>query len=166
MTETDPFRLRVLKGLTAGLEEITPGNGYRHNLAGKVFRGRDMFGDDDPEEFVSILEKPVEPEDEVDQHDDDPEGIRRFELIVQGFTKDDPINPTDPGHYLMADVKKRLAAENAKGDDHDKFGIKRIWQMRWTGGVVRPPDGVVSDKAFFWLSLTLKLLEDDEDPFS
>ena len=41
----DSKRLRTLKALTAHLEaEVTPANGYQHDLTKAVFRGRALFG--------------------------------------------------------------------------------------------------------------------------
>lgn len=50
----DPLRLRILKALTAEFEQMTDANG--ESMAGKVFRGRDHFGNDDPLPMISILE--------------------------------------------------------------------------------------------------------------
>jgi len=158
----DPARLQVQKALTAALREITPGNGYAHDLSDAVFRGRRLYASSDPLPMVSILEVPLPP----DQRDAPlGAGARsgRWELVVQGFVKDDPLNPTDPAHYLMHDVKKRLADEMDAGRSYDDvrgfLGLPSvITDMQIGTGVVRPPDEV-SAKAYFWLVLEFQVVE-------
>ena len=69
-----PFKLRVLRAVTATLKTITPANGYFYDLSDdtdpdalhptRVFRGRAWFGDNDPIPMLSVLEG-VNPADEV-----------------------------------------------------------------------------------------------------
>ena len=59
MANTEPFRLRILKELTAELQKITIANGYSTDVAA-VFRGRDTFSHDDPVPMISILESILE----------------------------------------------------------------------------------------------------------
>lgn len=166
MAYDEPFRLRVLKALTLALQQITPANGYQHDLSTSVFRGRELFGDDDPIPMVSILEA-------VDEQDQDfsPRGgdgsAGVWPLLVQGFVEDDMENPTDPAHHLMAEVKKRLTEERRKGATmrvgiFDMGGL--VDSLNFGGGVVRPPDGI-SGKAYFWLRLDLGLVEDLSNPY-
>ncbi|AET42305.1 hypothetical protein SDSG_00040 [Ruegeria phage DSS3-P1] len=58
----DSFRLTTLKALTSALEEITIANGYQHDLADRVHRGRVTLTQEDEIPLVTILEKPVFPE--------------------------------------------------------------------------------------------------------
>lgn len=171
MAHTEPFRLRVLKTLTAVLEEITEANGYRHDLTAKVFRGRDVFGASDPLPMLSILESILE----KDQLPPPPgAGVQSgpWELLIQGWTVDDEDNPTDPGQILMADVKERLAREtrrpfedpNRRGYDPLGMGGK-ITALRFSTGVVRPADEV-SSKAYFWLKLELDMVENLLEPYA
>jgi len=160
----DPFRLKVLKALTAILEEITPANGYNHDLSDKVFRGREIFGDDDPLPMISILEA-------IEQSEDTPppnSGTHfkgPWELQIQGFVQDERENPTDPAHFLMADVKKRLAAERKRDEQYNLFGFdNRVYQLRISPGVVRPADDV-SAKAYFWLRISIEMVENLMDPY-
>ena len=101
----DPFRLRVLKALTATLETISTANGYQHDLNGKVFRGRAVFGNSDPLPMISILEA-ISPQSESGMAPTDGQQIENWELLIQGFVEDDEQNPTDPAYYLLADVKQ------------------------------------------------------------
>ena len=161
----EPFRLRLLKGLTGVLQTITPANGYGHDLSESVFRGRLTFGDNDPIPMLSIIEPPANPNN---QHA--PTGASEnkvaWDIIVQGFADDDMVNPTDPAHMLLADVKKALATEARKlqgmrtGDNAVVFGVdrKRIVQFNTEIGFVRPSDDI-SSKAYFWLPLHLVVME-------
>lgn len=162
---SDPFRLRVLKALSTALEEINPDNGYKHDLRGNVFRGRDIFGEDDPLPMVSILEaideKKMLPTPEAGSAQAGP-----WELLIQGFIDDDFEHPTDPAHGLMAEVKKRLIQERVRDRQYNILGMGgKVTELRLSHGVVRPPDEV-SAKAYFWLRLTLVMVENLLDPYA
>jgi hypothetical protein len=160
-----PIRLRVQQALSNSLEQISIANGYKHDLTGHVFRGRDMFDDDDETPLVAILESPDEPDQQTR-----PRGCTsrkaKWNLFVQGWADDDKSNPTDPAHYLMADVKQRLAHEIAALHVRDALGMgNRIDELEFSPGVVRPPDAM-SNKAYFWLKLSITIVEDDSEPYA
>lgn len=167
----DPFRLRALKNLTALLGGISVANGYKTDLAGRVFRGRLHFGDDDPVPMVSILEPPA-PHEGLDL----PEGASLFngwmDLVVQGFVDDDADNPTDPAYVLLADVRQALAAEKRRAEtaSHGSTGVRllgmegKVVDLEIGLGVVRPADET-SDKAYFWLPLRLRIAENALTPY-
>lgn len=161
----DPLRLRILKALCTALEEITPANGYQHDLTGAVFRGRDIFGYDAPLPMVSILES-VEDDEQVPSPKTSGMSTGPWSLQLQGFAQDDRFNPTDPAHFLMADVKKRLIQERMRNRQYDILGLgDNVIEMRMGSGVVRPPDEI-SSVAYFWLRLTLTVVENLNDPFA
>lgn len=163
---TDPFRLRVLKALTKTIEGVNPTDGYEHDMRNKVFRGRMRYGPKDPIPMISILEAPI-PLDVILSRGANPNSSGDWELLVQGFVKDDPKNPSDPAHHLMAEVKAVLAMEKSRrnGRQPDMLGMDgRVFEMQIGQGTVRPPDEV-SDKAFFWLTLTLRLAETLDKPY-
>lgn len=163
---TEPFRLRVLKALCDTLETITLDNGFQHNMANSVFRGRMRYGPRDPLPMISILEAPI-PLDVILSRGANPNSSGNWELLIQGFVKDDFENPSDPAHHLMAEVKAVLATEKLRRNDRqpDMFGMGgRVLEMQIGQGSVRPPDEV-SDKAFFWLTLTLRLAEKLDKPY-
>lgn len=166
MNHEDPFRLRVLKNLCAALEEINPSNGYRFDLRDAVFRGRDTFGHSDPLPMLSVLESITE-KDVVQSPRQGGMQMGPWELLLQGWTEDDDKNPTDPGHHLMAAVKKRLVEERVKKQDGS--GILgmcgKIDEIKFSTGVVRPADEV-SSKAYFWLKVELVLVENLLDPYA
>ncbi len=165
---TEPVRLRILKAMTECLKEISVANGYATDLNGQVFRGRVIFGDNDPLPMACILEVPI-PLDQTPPPRDSEFSSGGWELMIQGFCQDDPENPTDPAHYFMADVKKRLVKEKRKALAMEKeegiFGYGNfVTDMRIGSGVVRPPDEI-SATAYFWLTLTLDMVEDLSDPY-
>lgn len=174
-TLDNPLRLEIQKRLADALREITPANGYVMDFSGaeggddnRVFRGRNIYGDDDPVPMLSILESPI-PLDQLPSPVDSGLNSGQWELMVQGFVEDDPVNPTDPAHVAMADVKKRLALEqkktSARRDEDGPFGLLRAVTGITIGtGVVRPPDEV-SAKAYFWLLFVLDIAEDVTEPY-
>lgn len=165
----DVIRLRILKALTAALEEVDfEYAGRSYSLAGSVFRGRNRFGTNDPIPMISILEAPL-PLDHLAPPVDATVQSGGWELVVQGFAPDDPKNPTDPAYAFLAMVMKRFAEERRRADWDDPadgiLGLGRFVTNMYIGtGVVRPPDEV-SEKAYFWLSVTLDLAEDLADPY-
>lgn len=158
----DPFRLRVLKALSAALEEVEFEGG---TMVGKSFRGRVVYGDDDPLPMLSVLEPPI-PLDVLFSKGDNTHSTGPWELLVQGFVKDDPQNPTDPAHHLMATTKARLVQEKRRDRGKNILGMEgRVVEMFIGQGSVRPADDI-SHRAFFWLTLTLRLAENLEDAYA
>lgn len=168
MTLANPIRLEVHKRMTDALREITPANGYATDLMGNVFRGRIVFGSETPLPSLAILEVPI-PIDQLPSPSASPSTVGPWEIMIQGWVEDDRVNPTDPAHVLMADVKRRLAKERMRMDwdkpEDGIFGLGRnVTGMYIGAGVVRPPEEV-SAKAYFWLTITLDLVEDLENPY-
>jgi len=180
-----PFKLRVVRALTTALKEITPDNDYLTDLSdfeaeddvtlSRVYRGRAWFSDTDPIPMVSILEG-VSPGDDVAEPPiDTTSGEYDWDLLVQGFVNDDPENPTDPAYLLLADVRKRLAVEKVRKLPNDPTtldilglgasGKNRITKLSIGSGVVRPADDV-SSKAYMWLRLTLRVVDNAGAPYA
>ena len=179
-----PFKLRAQRALTAALKTIVPDEGYVNDLAdydpgdgemlARVYRGRAWFGDSDPIPMVSILEG-IEPGEEVaEQPALSQSGDYWWPLLIQGWIDDDPLNPTDPAYVLLADVRRRLFVEKARTApgtrQPDPFGLgiagrNKILGMRIGAGVVRPADDV-SSKAWFWLTLALRVVEAGDAPYA
>lgn len=180
-----PFKLRVLRAMTAAIKTVTVDNGYVSDLAdydgdddvtlSRVFRGRAWFGEDDPLPMVSVLEG-VSPADEVDQEPpvDTSTGEYDWSLLVQGFVADDPANPTDAAYVLMADVRQRLAVEKTRKapgtQQPDPFGLglggkNRITKLSIGSGVVRPADDI-SSRAYFWLTVVLRIVDNASTPYA
>lgn len=162
----DPFRLRVLKGLTDLLKTVSVANGCSLDINGSVYRGRTEYGQETALPFISILSSPI-PADQLDSPEGAPESAGRWDLLIQGFVEDDLVNPTDPAEILLADVKRILAKHRR---DHARpknyLGMEgRVYDMKIGLGVARPSDEI-SACSYFWLGLTLSIVEDLENPFA
>lgn len=169
----DSKRLAAIKALTAHLEsEVTVVNGYLHTLTGAVFRGRAKFDDTDPLPSVSILESPNPDRFPNRAGEQSGNGKQRdnWTLLIQGWVKDDKQNPTDPAYELMADVKKALAkviaTDPVSGNPvHANYRLGGlILELEYESGTVRPPDEQ-STKAYFWMRVIVKFVENINDPF-
>ena len=169
MAKKVPFRLRVMQAVTECLQGITKENGYNYDLDKSVFRGRLMYGDSDPIPLVSILEAPLPDEPNITPAS----GTTwkgEWRLLIQGWVDDDKQNPTDPAHYLMADVKKALATERKNmirpGRGNDLLGMKgRVTDITIGACVVRPAEEQVNEYANFLLSVSLEIAENMADPY-
>lgn len=164
----DPFRLRVLKALTARIESISEADGFNFTLAGNVFRGRLMFSDQsDPIPLVAINEAPL-PDDPIATPASGTQWVGPWNLYIQGWVDDDIKNPTDPAHLLMADVRKAIAIERRKAlPKNDILGMGgRVMDIRFGGCSVRPAEEFVSAYANFMLAVTLQIAEFTDDPYA
>lgn len=164
-----PFRLQVLLALQNCLQAITPANGYSFDMSTSVYIGRDMFGDDDPIPLIAILEDPdtpplrVTPRDATDR-------VNTWTLLIQGFLSPaQGDKPLLPAYVLAAETAKALIAGARRMDGHtpDYFGMGgRVDRFALGPAIVRPADDAVSDtKAYFWLRLTLEIVENLLDPY-
>ena len=169
----EPFRLKVQKCLAFALHQIIPANGFYCDLSNssQVQRGRMSFDDTDLElgTVVSILEEPFAFDEDLAPS----EGITRdepYELILQGFTSSlNPVYRTDPAHFLLSDLKRRLAGLKRDEDRGIarlfRFGSKTnsVLSIRWDGGVVRP-DEAETPFAMCWLRVAFGVSEDNLEP--
>lgn len=182
-----PFRLKILMNLTELLRTINPDNGYEFdmrkpidpenpNAPDVIQRGKILFGEDDPVPMIALIEPPVPAEGMATPQKDNPAHIGKWDILIQGFVKDDPSNPSDDAYRLMAEVKK-VWTKHVKDSEtldkryHDYLGLgqkgkpgNRINGVTMGRGAVRPADSV-SDKSFFWLHFTLDLSEDLANPY-
>lgn len=165
----ESYRLAVLKYLCTYLEtEVSIANGYQHNLADRIFRGRLAFGEDDPLPRLSVLEG-LNPDREPNAAGTGgSEQIDNWIVLLQGQVEDDAANPTDPAHALMADVKCALGKLRKRmANDQESFEGTPYYSVAGLGiepGTVRPPDQL-SDKAFFWMRIVLTIAETMDDPY-
>lgn len=176
-TFDDPFRLRVQKAICDQIKTVVPGNGYRFDLSDfvdevgrpqrRVFRGRDDFGSNDPLPMVAILEDPRAME-ASNGSAESTASKGKYRIYIQGFVEDDRDDPTDPAHRLAAEVICALVA--TKRDRHNILGMGAkkpcVTEMTIEQPVVRPADNEQSSVAFFFVAVTLQLVEDMENPFS
>jgi hypothetical protein len=171
----DSFQLAILKAITDHLQGITAANGYDFDLSSAVFRGRALYGEESPDDMVSILEHLQGDITTDTAGEENVESTQTWVLLVQGKTKNDPLNPTDRVYQLKASVEHRLARtilKNAYGDpeypDEFYFGLKSLKVI--TGltigpGVVSPPREGVSERAFFYLPIGVGLALNISNPF-
>lgn len=166
----DSVQLDILKRLTAHMEGAVSAE-LGIDLAGRVYRGRMLYGKEMLLPSCSVLEAP-RPSDGLPAGE---EGVKRAEewvLLVQGWVEDDAANPTDPAYNLKALVEQRLSEiiavkPNGRGPVNPAAYMlgRRISGMTIGAGVVRPPDGQISDKAFFYLPVTIRMAVDITQPF-
>ncbi|UVK46820.1 hypothetical protein BPNPMPFG_002530 [Mesorhizobium sp. AR07] len=173
----DPFRLRLLKAVSAQLKTITPANGYLHDLsdytdsagrvAERVFRGKTVFGDNDPRPALAVLEDP-RVKDGHNGTGNSPAAVNELRILVQGFVTDDKDHPLDPAYQLSAEVITALV--KAKKDTHNIFGFGYqapcVMNLSIGQPVHRPPDDEVSAVAYFLVGVTFTLAENLETPFA
>lgn len=172
----DPFRLRVMKALSNRLKTITPDNGYEFDLsdftdevgrdAERVFRGRDLFGANDPKPMLCILEDPRSAEPN-NAPTNSPNAVNQFRVLIQGFVQDDKWHPLDPAYKLSAEVIKCLAG--ARDSRHSVLGFGSrapcIMSMSIGQPVHRPGNDEYSDTGYFLIGVTLTLAEILDDPY-
>lgn len=158
------LRLQILKKLTAHLAGIDGVYPYQHNLANAVFRGRNVYGDGNPVPMLSILEGKAT---DYGVFADENRSVRKdsWLLLIQGWTQDDIVNPTDPVYALLADVELRLSDIVAKENGVPKFsGVYLlgglISDLTIAAPVVRPPEDGLSSKAFFYLPVLVGMKSD------
>lgn len=165
----DSYKLTVLKRLTALLEAVTPTpygtpNQMPASMAGLVFRGRNIFGDDSLRTMISILESPRQPTPDFTA--DAQVSRAKWPLLIQGFTPDDKIHPTDPAYGLLDDVELRLArivkkTSSGQGDFPDDYYLGPyfdgylISSFEAGPAVVRPATDGISKSCFFWLPVSV-----------
>ncbi len=162
----DPKQLRILKALTRHLE-ATPGYAPL-----KVFRGKALITAKEAEDCLSILEAPRPIQGS-------PAGgaalVRQetWTLLLQGWPKDDPANPSDPAYYLKAAVERHLAEIVREDNVHGILRSDTLYRLDGdvTGmsigqGVVRPPEEQTSRLAMFYIPLVLEIQTDVGDPYS
>lgn len=173
MTHTNPFRLRIMDNLAQSLATISPATGSEFDLTAAVFVGRDLFGEDDPVPMIALLEDPEAAPALPAQHDN-PYYVGPFNLLVQGFVEADTGNrPLAPAYRLAAEVQKRLVYEKTRqqrqpgrGPTPDILGMNgRVDRLTFSPAIIRPADGEISEKAYFWLRLSLGIVENLVDPY-
>lgn len=173
----DTKRLVILKRLCAWLEGVTPANinpgtgeAYEDDLDGKVVRGRTTVGEELEFPFLAILDVP-KPADGKPVGEGRTRRKTPWTILVQGFVKDDKVNPTDPAEVLLGQVQARLAqlvTLNDRGDPVDKenYLLGRIIESLTIGdGIVRPADAQVSNNSFFYLPLIVETWFNPSNPY-
>lgn len=173
----DPFRLRVMKAVCERLKSIAPANGYTHDLSDfideagrdseRVFRGRLVFGENDPLPALAVLEDPRAIEAN-NGSGNSPVAANEFRILVQGFVTNGVDHPLDPAYQLSAEVIKALV--EGKRDKFNVLGLGHrapcVMSLSIGQPVHRPPDDEVSAVSYFLVGVTLTLAENLETPFA
>lgn len=163
---TDPKQLRVMKKITAHLER-TPG--YE---GVKVFRGKGTITASEAEDALSLLEAPRALFEDMAG-----EGAfmhtGEWSLLLQGWPKDDPKNPSDPAYPFMAAVEKQLALIVYNDDRQGRQRTDKLYNLggdisslRMGQGIVRPVsnDQGNSRLAEFFIPLLVGIQTDKLNP--
>lgn len=175
MPANESLRLTVMKRLCQHLSDtIVAGDDYTYTIGENVHRGRIKFTEDDAVPAISVLEN-IDPDRyprRAGQDEGAPLQKDDFILLLHGWCEDDKVNPSDNVYELLADVKKALALLVL--DDHPQLVPRKhenfmlgglITGMTMEPGTVRPPQEQVSSNCTFWLRVTLKVVEDPNDPY-
>lgn len=151
------------------LEKINPENGYDHDLRGKVFYGRSIYGAEQDVPFVSVLEQP-KPNDVSAAGSGKVRRTIFNDLMIQGFVKDNKENPLVPALDLLAEVElclSELISEHEGRPTHPtSHRLANLATDVLIGqGIARPPTEKVSPTAFFYLPAQVKWTLDLTKPF-
>lgn len=159
-----PKQLRVMRKLAALLEATSGYEGVKCWLGKSIVTSRDV------EDTLSILEAPRPiigaPAGE--------NGVKRNEtwtLLVQGWPKDNPLEPSAPAYWMKAAVEQQLSLVIAELPN----GVQRKDTVYMLGGdisaltigqgVVRPPsEDAASRLAMFYLPLIIEINVDVRNP--
>ena len=133
-----PLRLQIVRALTDVIKQVNPTNSipggapadhYEFDLRDdtsttparpRVCRGRLHYGEDEPLPMVSILEQPM-PIDGMTtrRQPDNTARIGEWDVIIQGWVKDDPWNPSDAAYQMMQEVRAAIAKEKKRARKQD-----------------------------------------------
>ena len=171
-----PIRLQIQRAISEVLLEVNPDNGYEFDLRPaedeqpRIVRGRLTIGDDEPLPMVTILEPPLHPvPTDTMRQPDNTARQTEWDLIIQGFAMDDPVNPTDIAYQFEAEVRRCLAMQKKRRDGGvgsirhlNILGLgDKIQGMTFGNPVIRPSE-TVANQAMFYFVLTVKFCEDME----
>lgn len=163
----DTKRLLLQKAVCAYLlTEITVANGYNYTLAA-AYRNRNKFGEEMKLPSVALLEN-FNPDRLPDIIGGMalPKHTYEQQYLLNGWVADDATGdePGDGAHRLLGDVKKALGKLITREAEREGYFGKLAIKLRLEPGVVRPPDEN-SSKAFFWMRISLELVEKVGDPY-
>lgn len=168
----DTKQLTILKRLTALLESITPANGYSIDLTGRVFRGRSVFGPETEVPFVSILESLRPDPQPVEGGTNRWRRVEEWELLIQGWTAVDMVNPTDALYELKGAIEKCLARiiqttnEGSPAFPNDYRLGRTVAAARIGPGIIRAATPQAGGTEALYLPLILDYSTDMSDPWS
>lgn len=167
----------ILRRLTELLETIsyTSYNGDEIDLNGAVSRGRALYGDETPVTYIALLEKPRQL---LGEGGGEQKTVYQgpWDILIQGFARDDSMHPLDPGYELLAHVEQKMARviqeapSGMRGGMYPEdyfLGLKElINSFGFIMPIVRPPDNDVSNTAYFFMPVSIGLVTDMASPFT
>lgn len=168
-----PTRLLVVQRLCSLLEELEV-NGAYVDMVGKVFRGRNIIGEEVQAPALAILEAP-RPDFATFAGEEHFMRKDSMLLMIQGRADDDKLNPSDNAYWLAAAVEQRLSrviaqkksGMNGGGEFPEHYMLGNlITKMEMAPPVVRPPEDKVSRWAFFFLVLRVGVAVDIRSPYT
>lgn len=169
----EPRQLDILKRLTAHIATISPASGWDFDLTTSVFRGRRVYGDNDPVPMVSIVEHLQGDGDIATAGDFGHVSHENWLLLVQGWIKATSDHPTDDAYKLKAQVMSKLNEINRLSPSNGEPMYPAAYLLGRTIESLRIGPGIVSGPmpefspvlAFFYLPLTVGLVVDNDDLF-
>lgn len=173
-----PRQLRIMRWLTTHLEAIggpraEAEDSSPYDLTGKVFRGRRIISQEEigSDELLSILEAPRTLTIEAAGNEQTKRNEKNWTLLLQGWTLDDKLHPSDPAYWLKAAVEARLAMivelddqGEPKWTEYFRMG-GLISDMTIGQGLVRPPEQNITKYTMFYLPLIIQLVSDVRRPY-
>ena len=171
----DPFRLRLMKALTAQIKSISKDDGFNFDLGDyddadtrpreRVYRGRDIFGSTDEAPLVAVLE---DPRSEPSENGSDARSAaNKFRVIIQGFCAEDQTgHPLDDAYLMSADIIQALAAAKRPSREGILGMGNRVTAMNIGQPVHRPGKDAISDPAYWLVGVTFTIIEKLDDPYA
>lgn len=166
ISPNDPKQLRVLKKITNHLELTSGYEGI------KCYRGKTVVTAKELEDCLSLLEAPRPTVGQPAGH----LGHRRLEtwtLLLQGWPKDDPDNPSDTAYALKAATEQWLYRIIAVEEHSGSPAYPELYllggdiaSLTIGQGLVRPPtEEAASRLAMFFLPLIVEIATDVSNPY-
>lgn len=158
-------KLNAMIAICDHLKAVTVANGYVYDVEGRVYRGRSVIDNETALPCIVVNESPQEPTENHTGFQNSAK-TEEFEVWVQGFTTiTDDDNPTDDAYEFAHDVEKHLARTielMGDGSGREKypneylFG-RKVNSVKMLSTQVRPSEEGVSNEAFFYIPLRVKL---------
>lgn len=168
-----PTRLLILQRLQALLEGPLTIDGVSVDMTNKVFRGRNLIGEETTESCpaLAIIEAP-RPDIAVFAGENEARSDA-MTLLITGLMDDDKSQPGDAAYYLEAAVREQLSLivsinprnGNPKSEQHYLLG-QTITGLAVAPPVVRPEGDKLSSKATFFLPIRVGIAGLLEAPYT
>lgn len=166
------IRERVIEAFADLLRGVTPDSGAQVDLSGSVFTGRSVFGREDGQLVVSVVERADQDAlaNAAPEKSDSGYRISDLPLVVQGFCVG-----SDNSYTVASDVVRAIVMETQRGGrQRDLLGLKAgsptgaspVEELLVGQPLVRPSEETRGAHAEFWLQVTVRFVEDRINPFA